>query len=75
MSETISAEKKTKVYGKWDKWDIESAARTLEEAEEIKADKEKMKYVEKCLKKKIESTKKAYKSISDMREEYKTMED
>lgn len=36
-----------------DKWEIESWARTLQEAEEIKADAEKMKKVAPILKKKL----------------------
>ena len=46
MSEkdTVSKEEK-KEFGKYDRWEIESAARTLIEAEQIKLDKEKMKYV------------------------------
>ena len=56
-----------KEYGKYDKWEIESAARTLVEAEEIKADKEKMKYVKMCMMKKHTAEKKAIESIADLR--------
>lgn len=56
-----------KEYGKYDKWEIESAARCLVEAEEIKADKEKMKYVAMCMKKKHAAEKKAIESIDDIR--------
>lgn len=44
MSEKV-VEKEKKEYGKFDRWEIESAVRTLIEAEQIKLDKEKMKYV------------------------------
>lgn len=75
MDAPIAEKKEKKMYGKYDKWDIEDAARTLEQAEEIKADSEKMKYVEECLEKKVKTTKKAYKTIADMRADYKEMED
>lgn len=72
-SELAAAPKKEKnEYGKWDKWEIENAADTLIRAEEIKADKEKMKYVSKCLDKKAKETKKAITSIEGLKEEYKT---
>ena len=57
-----------KEYGKYDKWDIESATRTLVEAEEIKADKEKMKYVAMCMKKKYLAEKKVIESIEDLKQ-------
>ena len=41
--------------GKYPKYEIESCARTLMEAEEIKKDKDKMKQISKILKKKISS--------------------
>ena len=56
-------EKKEKEYGKYDKYEIEGAVRTLMEAEEIKNNKEKMKYVQMCLNKK----KKVINSIADLR--------
>ncbi|HZX13716.1 MAG TPA: hypothetical protein VFF49_04875 [Thermodesulfobacteriota bacterium] len=64
------AEKDTekKEYGKYDRWDIESATRTLVEAEEIKADKEKMKYVAMCMKKKYLAEKKVIESIEDLKQ-------
>lgn len=71
--EAVSPKKSKKKYGKYEDYEIESAARTLEEAEEIKADEEKLKYVQKCMKEKLSAKKKAYKSISDMREDYKKM--
>lgn len=42
--ETVS-EKKKKEYGKFDRWEIEGAVDTIIKAEQIKLDKEKMKYV------------------------------
>lgn len=46
MSEkNIEAKEEKKEFGKYDRWEIESAARTLIEAEQIKLDKDKMKYV------------------------------
>lgn len=60
-----------KEYGKYSEYDIKDAVRTLLEAEEIKADKEKMKYVEMCIKKK----KKAINSISDLRERAQELND
>lgn len=56
-----------KEYGKFDKWEIESAARTLVEAEEIKANPEKMKYVKMCMDKQFGATKKVIESIDDIR--------
>lgn len=45
MSEDVKPEKEKKEFGKFDRWEIESAVRTIIEAEQIKLDKEKMKYV------------------------------
>ena len=46
MSEEITAEEKEKKeYGKFDRWEIENAVETIIKAEQIKLDKEKMKYV------------------------------
>ncbi|MDD3238226.1 MAG: hypothetical protein PHV37_09045 [Candidatus Gastranaerophilales bacterium] len=47
MSEELIPEKKQedKEFGKFGRWDIESAVRTIIEAEQIKLDTEKMKYV------------------------------
>ena len=67
-------EKEKSKYGKFEEYEIKSAARTIVEAEEIKQDKEKMKYVKECLKEKAESSKKAYMSIADMKAKYKQME-
>lgn len=45
MSDETKVEKEKKEFGKFDRWEIESAVRTIIEAEQIKLDKEKMKYV------------------------------
>ncbi len=45
MSEDTKTEKEKKEYGKFDRWEIENAVKTIIEAEQIKLDKEKMKYV------------------------------
>lgn len=45
MLEDAKTVKEKKEYGKFDRWEIESAVRTIIEAEQIKLDKEKMKYV------------------------------
>lgn len=66
-AEPVESEPKKKEYGKYDKWEIESAARTLVEAEEIKADKEKMKYVKMCMEKQYGASKRAIESIADLR--------
>lgn len=58
---------KSKKYGKFDEWEINSAVRTIMEAEEIKADAEKMKYVGPLLKDKCKQMKKAISSIDDIR--------
>ena len=38
-------EKEKKEYGKFDRWEIENAVETIIKAEQIKLDKERMKYV------------------------------
>lgn len=45
MADEVKPEKEKKEFGKFDRWEIESAVRTIIEAEQIKLDKEKMKYV------------------------------
>lgn len=45
MTDQVKPEKEKKEFGKFDRWEIESAVRTIIEAEQIKLDKEKMKYV------------------------------
>lgn len=67
-------EKEEKKYGEYEEYEIKSAARALVEAEEIKKDAKKMKYVKMCLKEKADSSKKAYMSIADMKAKYKQME-
>lgn len=62
-----SEDSESKKYGKYEKWEIESAANTLKEAEEIKADAEKMKYVKMCMQEKMKSMKKAISSLDDIR--------
>lgn len=62
----VESEEKEKKYGKFDDWEIESAARTLAEAEEIKADPEKMKYVKMCMEEKMGGMKKALASVSSV---------
>lgn len=60
-------EKAEKKFGKFDEWEINSAVRTIIEAEEIKADAEKMKYVGPLLKEKVAGMKRAISSIADLR--------
>lgn len=60
-------EKSEKKYGKFDEWEINCAVRTIIEAEEIKADAEKMKYVAPLLKEKVQGMKRAISSIDDLR--------
>jgi hypothetical protein len=60
--------KEEKKYGKYDEWEINCAVRTIIEAEEIKADAEKMKYVMPLLKEKAEGMKKAISSLQDLRD-------
>lgn len=62
-----SEKEKSKEYGPFEKWEIESAMNTLHEAEEIKADAEKMKYVKMCMEKKMGSLKKSISSLDDLR--------
>ena len=60
-------EVKVEKMGKFDKWKVEDAARTLQEAEEIKKDTALMSEVKKILKKKI-------KSLDDLRDLLKEKE-
>jgi len=55
--------KKKKEYGKYHKYEVERWVDVLMEAEEIKKDAEKMKYVQMCADKK----KKAISSIADLK--------
>jgi subtilisin-like proprotein convertase family protein len=69
MAEPVK-EKEEKEYGKYDKWEVESWVRSICEAEEVKADPEKMKYVAPLLKQKmksLEAVKKSISSIEDIR--------
>jgi hypothetical protein len=59
--------KKDKEYGKYDKWEIESAMRTLIEAETIKKDSEKMKYVAECMREQADQMSEVVNSISDLK--------
>lgn len=66
----ISTEKEDgeeKEYGKWNKWEIESAARTLLEAAAIKQDKEKMKYVAECMRKQADAMDEVVGSLDDLK--------
>jgi len=72
---SIASAKESKKYGKFDEWDITSAVDTLIRAEEIKCDKEKMKYVGPMLDKKFKETKKTITSIQGLKEKYKEMQD
>jgi len=75
MEHSIKEKMKKKKYGKYEDYEIEGAARTIQEAEEIKADEEKMKYVSMCLKEKCEAAEKAVKSVEDIRKAYSELEE
>lgn len=66
-AEPVEKEESEKEYGDYDKWEIESAARCIIEAEEIKRDKDKMKYVAQCLKEKGDAYSSAITSLDDLR--------
>lgn len=66
---------KEEKMGKWDKWEIENLADKFIDVEECKKDKEKMKYVKKCLDEKMKSSKKAIQSIKDIKEAADSMPD
>lgn len=53
--------------GKYSDWEIKDWARDLQRVEEIKADAEKMKYIENCLEKDFKALKKVVSSIDDLR--------
>lgn len=57
-----------KKYGPYEEWEINCAVRTIIEAEEIKADEDKMKYVRPLLEKKAKGLTKAISSIADLKE-------
>lgn len=69
----VKDKKEKKKYGKYEEYEIKDCARTIMKAEEIKADKEKMKYVAMCLKEKATAAKKAVTSIQDIRNASKEM--
>lgn len=73
--ESVSSNMEKKKYGKYEEYEIKDCARTIQQAEEIKADKEKMKYVKMCLEEKAKAAKKAVKSIQDIRDDYNEMKD
>jgi hypothetical protein len=60
--------KEEKMYGKYDKWEIENCADTIIKAEEIKADAGKMKYIKPILEKKMAGVKKAIGSLAELKE-------
>lgn len=72
MEVTINAtpveNEKEKKYGKFDEWEIKCAVEDLLKAEEIKADKEKMKYVYPLMQEKLDKTKKAIGSLEKLNE-------
>lgn len=74
MASEVAAPKKDKKYGKFDEWEISSAVDALIRAEEIKCDKEKMKYVGPMLEKRFKETKKTITSIEGLRDKYKSMQ-
>lgn len=67
MEDMATKKEEKKMYGKYEKWEVESWANTIVEAEQIKANPEKMKYVAQCLGKKQTATKRAIESIEDLR--------
>jgi hypothetical protein len=73
--EEMNIKKQPKKYGKFEYFEIESAADAIIRAEEIKADPEKMKYVKECLKKRGEATEKAVSSIDEIRQARQEMDD
>ena len=54
--------------GKYRNYEIKDCARTIREAEEIKNDPDKMKYVKKCLAKDAEAMQNAITSIAGLRD-------
>ena len=64
MLEDAKTVKEKKEYGKFDRWEIENAVKIIIEAEQIKLDKEKMKYVLPLL----EEQKKALDNVSSAAE-------
>jgi hypothetical protein len=64
----FETEGKQKKYGKFDEWEIKCAVDTLQQAEEIKADAEKMKHVGPLLQKKVTTLQKTITSLQDLRD-------
>lgn len=62
-----SSKEESKKYGKYGEWEIECAAKTLHEAEEIKSDPEKLKYVKAYMEQKLVDTKKTITSIDELK--------
>lgn len=71
----VESEKKKKKYGKYDEWEIKDAARNMMEVEKCKKDTEKMKHVHACLKEMEEDNENAIKSIQDIKDAYKKIND
>jgi len=70
LGEAIPAnpkDEKPKKYGKYDEYEIENAMRTLMDAEKIKADKEKMKYVKQCMAEHKGHIETSIKSVDDIK--------
>lgn len=55
----VKSEKSKKEFGKFDRWEIEAACDTIIKAEQIKLDKEKMKYILPLLEKQKQALDKA----------------
>lgn len=72
MASEVKA-KESKKYGKFDEWEISDMVNTLIRAEEIKCDKEKMKYVGPMLDKKFKETKKTITSIKGLKDKYQEL--
>lgn len=68
INATPAEDKTEKKYGKYDEWEIKCDVDCLLKAEEIKADKEKMKYVGPMLMEKMDKTKKAINSLDKLKE-------
>lgn len=62
---------KCEMMGPYEKYNVESWADSIIRAEEIKADKQKMKYVSQLLDKKV----KAISSLADIKNAYKEMDE
>ena len=66
MEVSIEVEKKDK-NKEPDEWQIREWCRTIEEADEIKSDAKKMKYVKKAMEQKVKTYKKVLSSTDDLR--------